>query len=174
MVPQVLTRIQNIIFPSPCTLKMLGLDCLATMVASRVRWPALGAVLVMIMASMLICLSPAQAESFDRQNLRMVNLANQDLRGNDYTRADLADANLSHANLRGVRMFDTTLVRANLEGLTSPVPLWMGPDCVGPISPMQFWLGLTPLIRTSGKLRLTAQTLPMSCWLLRLMLCCVP
>lgn len=102
--------------PSPCTLKILGSECLETMVASRVHWPSLVAVLVMVMASMLICLSPAQAENFDRQNLRMADLANQDLRGNDYTRADLADADLSHANLRGVRMFDTTLVRANLEG----------------------------------------------------------
>lgn len=59
----------------------------------------------------------AAAESFDRQNLRMVDLSNQDLRGNDYTRADMADANLSHANLQGVRLFDTTLVRANLEGV---------------------------------------------------------
>jgi uncharacterized protein YjbI with pentapeptide repeats len=59
---------------------------------------------------------PAQAASFDRQNLRMADLSNQDLRGNDYTRADLAEADLSHANLRGVRLFDTTLARAKLEG----------------------------------------------------------
>ncbi len=73
---------------------------------------ALALAVMMVLAGM----SPAYAASFDRQNLRMTDLSNQDLRGNDYTRADLAEADLSHANLRGVRLFDTTLSRANLEG----------------------------------------------------------
>lgn len=72
--------------------------------------------LVLVLITNLTWICPAYASSFDRQNLRMANLANQDLRGNDYTRADLAEADLSHTDLRGVRMFDTTLSRANLEG----------------------------------------------------------
>ncbi|MEB3289348.1 MAG: pentapeptide repeat-containing protein [Leptolyngbya sp.] len=72
--------------------------------------------LAFLVTASIAWINPAQAASFDRQNLRMVDLANQDLRGNDYTRADLAEADLSHANLRGVRLFDTTLSRANMEG----------------------------------------------------------
>jgi uncharacterized protein YjbI with pentapeptide repeats len=72
--------------------------------------------LALVVITSFMGANPAQATSFDRQNLRMADLSNQDLRGNDYTRADLADADLSHANLRGVRLFDTTLSRANLAG----------------------------------------------------------
>ena len=72
--------------------------------------------LALVLMASLVWINPAQATSFDRQNLRMADLSNQDLRGNDYTRADLADADLNHVNLRGVRLFDTTLSRANLAG----------------------------------------------------------
>ncbi|HEY9878467.1 MAG TPA: pentapeptide repeat-containing protein [Leptolyngbyaceae cyanobacterium] len=74
----------------------------------------LGVLLSLLM--LVVGMSPAMAENFDRQNLRQMDFSNQDLRGNNYTRADMAEANLSHANLQGVRLFDTTLSRANLEG----------------------------------------------------------
>ena len=83
---------------------------------SRFRWSHLFTLLLAILAVSITWVSPAAADNFDRQNLRMADFSNQDLRGNNYTRADLADANLSNADLRGVRLFDTTLVRANLSG----------------------------------------------------------
>lgn len=83
---------------------------------SYLRLPRLVIALALVVVASVAWISPAQATSFDRQNLRMADLSHQDLRGNDYTRADLADADLNHANLRGVRLFDTTLARANLEG----------------------------------------------------------
>ena len=83
---------------------------------SRSRWSPIVIALVAILTVSVTWASPAGADNFDRQNLRMVDLSNQDLRGNNYTRADMADANLSNANLQGVRLFDTTLVRANLSG----------------------------------------------------------
>lgn len=83
---------------------------------SRLPWSRILIVLLAIIAVSTAWVYPAGAENFDRQNLRMVDLSNQDLRDNNYTRADMAEANLSNANLRGVRLFDTTLVRANLSG----------------------------------------------------------
>jgi uncharacterized protein YjbI with pentapeptide repeats len=84
--------------------------------ASLFSWRRWVVVLCLVVVTGLLGVSPAQATSFDRQNLRMADLSNQDLRGNDYTRADMADADMSHTNLRGVRLFDTTLARANMEG----------------------------------------------------------
>jgi len=82
----------------------------------RFRWSRILIALFVIFTVSMAWVNPAAAENFDRQNLRMADLSNQDLRGNNYTRADMADANLSNANLQGVRLFDTTLVRANLSG----------------------------------------------------------
>jgi len=83
---------------------------------SRIYWGRMVVSLLMVVALFTLGVAPAVADNFDRQNLRMVDLSSQDLRGNNYTRADMADANLSKANLQGVRLFDTTLVRANLSG----------------------------------------------------------
>lgn len=71
---------------------------------------------LVVVLGMMMAIAPAQAESFDRQNLRMSDFSGQDLRGNDFTRADLAEADLRGVNLQGVRMFDANLVKANLEG----------------------------------------------------------
>jgi uncharacterized protein YjbI with pentapeptide repeats len=60
--------------------------------------------------------TPATADNYDRQNLRMSDFSNRDLRGDDFTRADLANADLSNADLRGSRLFDTTLSQANMTG----------------------------------------------------------
>jgi uncharacterized protein YjbI with pentapeptide repeats len=72
--------------------------------------------LMVVLMGFMGAIAPAQAESFDRQNLRMSDFSGQDLRGNDFTRADLAEADLRGVNLQGVRMFDANLVKANLEG----------------------------------------------------------
>lgn len=66
----------------------------------------------------VLCLSGAniaQAENFDRQSLRQQSFAGRDLRGNNYTSTDMAEADLSNTDLRGVRLFDTNLTDANLE-----------------------------------------------------------
>jgi uncharacterized protein YjbI with pentapeptide repeats len=96
-------------------LNLVAIDQLGVMI-SRFRWSRLSILLLAILTILMAWVSPAAADNFDRQNLRMADFSNQDLRGNNYTRADMADANLSNADLRGVRLFDTTLVRANLSG----------------------------------------------------------
>ncbi|MEM1254645.1 MAG: pentapeptide repeat-containing protein [Cyanobacteria bacterium P01_H01_bin.21] len=74
-----------------------------------------------LLSCMLICTlslnwsNIAQAENFDRQSLRQQSFAGQDLRGNNYTSTDMAEADLSNTDLRGVRLFDTNLTKANLE-----------------------------------------------------------
>lgn len=70
--------------------------------------------LCLIIAVMIVGLPPAHADSYDRQNLRMSDFSNRDLRGDDFTRADLANANLHGADLRGARLFDTTLSQADM------------------------------------------------------------
>jgi uncharacterized protein YjbI with pentapeptide repeats len=69
---------------------------------------------LVLLALLVVGLTPAHAESYDRQNLRYSDFANRDLRGDDFTRADMANADLHGANLRGSRLFDTTLSQANL------------------------------------------------------------
>jgi hypothetical protein len=124
------------------------------MIRSQWRWLLL--TLVITLTTWCLWVDSVSAESFDRQNLRMADLSNQDLRGNNYTRADLADANLSHANLQGVRMFDTTLAAS-----------------CGLILLMPFWLGPMPLIRIFGKLRSMEPILLTFYWPPRLMRCSV-
>ena len=60
-------------------------------------------------------MTPASADSYDRQNLRMSDFSHRDLRGDDFTRADMAEADMSYTDLRGSRLFDTNLSLANLE-----------------------------------------------------------
>lgn len=69
---------------------------------------------LLIFSLVMVGLTPAYAESYDRQNLRYADFSNRDLRGDDFTRADMANADLHGANLRGSRLFDTTLSQANL------------------------------------------------------------
>lgn len=72
--------------------------------------------LLLLVAVLGVWVSPASADSYDRQNLRMSNFSNRDLRGDDFTRADLANADLHDADLRGARLFDTTLSQADMTG----------------------------------------------------------
>lgn len=71
---------------------------------------------LVLVVSVLAGMPPANADSYDRQNLRMADFSHRDLRGDDFTRADMAFADMSYTDLRGSRLFDTTLSRANLEG----------------------------------------------------------
>ncbi|MDB9528500.1 pentapeptide repeat-containing protein [Oscillatoria sp. CS-180] len=78
---------------------------------------ALRFVLSILLAAIVVVGSmPAHADSYDRQNLRMADFSNRDLRGDDFTRADLANADLHNADLSGSRLFDTTLSQADMEG----------------------------------------------------------
>jgi hypothetical protein len=52
---------------------------------SRLRWSRILIALLAVIAASVAWVSPTYAENFDRQNLRMVDLSNQDLRGNNYT-----------------------------------------------------------------------------------------
>ncbi|MGF1522949.1 MAG: pentapeptide repeat-containing protein [Leptolyngbyaceae cyanobacterium] len=72
---------------------------------------------VLLVAVLLFTgIAPANADSYDRQNLRESDFSHRDLRGDDFTRADMARADVSYSDLRGSRLFDTTLSLANLEG----------------------------------------------------------
>ncbi|QSF50220.1 pentapeptide repeat-containing protein [Thermosynechococcus sp. TA-1] len=92
---------------------LLSFSAVTTTISRYWRW-----CVALLLAILWILLTPtgAIAEDYTKEALINMDFSGRDLRGSEFTKANLFHSNLSHTNLQGVSFFGANMETANLEG----------------------------------------------------------